>query len=229
MLRICLLSRCVGWRSVRYRSMGDMLINGDGILQPTEAGPGGGPFSAPQDSGGGESGGAVLLHPVFGVAGARIAAPAFPVFGDDFNYLGDLAAVSSIFGITKKFRARLRVFARGLRPYAREMLVTSSFREPAENVRVGGAPNSLHLVGEAVDFSLPAELHTDGGLDMIDRAARRARVRAIAYPQHLHVDTAGRGLLGGSPLAGRPAFTSRLSLLGGEGGGGEIERQTTMW
>lgn len=35
------------------------------------------------------------------------------------------------------------------------LFITSAFRSPALNERIGGAPRSQHLLGEAVDFTFP--------------------------------------------------------------------------
>jgi hypothetical protein len=39
--------------------------------------------------------------------------------------------------------------------YQRPIIITSWFRDPKTNKAVGGAPNSRHIVGDAVDFILP--------------------------------------------------------------------------
>ncbi len=39
--------------------------------------------------------------------------------------------------------------------FAPELVVTSWFRDPERNARAGGAPGSLHLIGEAADVDLP--------------------------------------------------------------------------
>lgn len=107
------------------------------------------------------------------------------------GYLADLGAVSGIPGISKKLRTRLRKFARdvgrkGLDKYAP---VTSAFRSVEQNAAVGGASQSAHLEGEGVDISPDAAWWTDGGIVVVDWAARRAKLRVIYYPRHLHLDT----------------------------------------
>lgn len=38
--------------------------------------------------------------------------------------------------------------------FGRPMIITSGYRDPAHNARVGGAPRSRHMVGDAVDLNL---------------------------------------------------------------------------
>lgn len=125
------------------------------------------------------------------------------------GYLGDLAVVSRIPGLSRAFRAALKRFARALRPFHRQFTVNSALRDAETNARVGGVENSLHLSGNAVDLFLPAAfVGNDGATALLDRAARRARLRVILYPRHLHVER-------GVPLGVQQRFAGGQALLGG--------------
>ena len=66
----------------------------------------------------------------------------------------------------------------------RPVYITSGYRNPGHNARVGGAPDSLHLKGMAADIYVP-------GMDPEDlaRAARDAGFNGIGiYSTFLHVD-----------------------------------------
>lgn len=59
-------------------------------------------------------------------------------------------------------------------------IVTSWWRSPADNARVGGAPRSLHLSGLAIDV-VPHDWIA------AEQAFRRAGLRVLNEGDHLHV------------------------------------------
>ena len=61
--------------------------------------------------------------------------------------------------------------------------VTSGYRCPIENKKVGGAKNSAHLLGEGVDIQTELSTVT---LAMI--ACKIEGIRIGMYPNHLHID-----------------------------------------
>ena len=61
--------------------------------------------------------------------------------------------------------------------------VTSGYRCPIENKKVGGAKNSAHLLGEGVDIQTELSTVT---LAMI--ACRIKGIRIGIYERHLHID-----------------------------------------
>ena len=66
----------------------------------------------------------------------------------------------------------------------RPVYITSGYRNPRHNARVGGAPDSLHVRGMAADIRVPGI--TPGALA---QAAREAGFNGIGiYDAFLHVD-----------------------------------------
>ncbi len=66
----------------------------------------------------------------------------------------------------------------------RPVLITSGYRNPVHNARVGGAPNSLHLKGMAADIYVRGL-----SLEQLARAARDLDFTGIGiYGAFLHVD-----------------------------------------
>ena len=62
--------------------------------------------------------------------------------------------------IDERFFVFVRILERFRTWYNRPMNITSGYRPPAYNKRVGGSSNSSHLFTGAVDFPLPAEYKT---------------------------------------------------------------------
>ena len=76
----------------------------------------------------------------------------------------------------------------GVSQAAPDAAVTSGFRTPQDNARVGGVPNSRHMSGQAVDLvprpgETVAQLYT--------RVAQVPDVRAINEGDHVHVQQGG--------------------------------------
>ncbi len=70
--------------------------------------------------------------------------------------------------------------------------LTSGYRSPEQNKRVGGAPNSVHMQGGAADISL-AGLNDTQRSQLVQALADAGGKRAIAYSGNtgLHIDTKG--------------------------------------
>lgn len=65
-----------------------------------------------------------------------------------------------------------------------KVVVTSTFRTPAHNRKVGGAKRSMHLYNRAVDLVVDPECRK-----MIIKKARLSGLTVIIYPKgHLHLD-----------------------------------------
>ncbi|MBW0144411.1 D-Ala-D-Ala carboxypeptidase family metallohydrolase [Sphingomicrobium clamense] len=75
---------------------------------------------------------------------------------------------------------------------ARFGIVTSTYRNPAHNRRVGGAPNSYHLRNRAIDIARrPGVTHRQ--IDAAYRAAGYRLVESLDEGDHSHFAFAGRG------------------------------------
>jgi len=70
------------------------------------------------------------------------------------------------------------------------LIITSGYRSPSKNREVGGASNSYHLRGEAVDVSIKGFSPS-----MLYRLVKGAFVVGfggiILYPSHVHLDIRG--------------------------------------
>ena len=76
----------------------------------------------------------------------------------------------------------------GVSQAAPDAAVTSGYRSPADNARVGGVPNSRHMSGQAVDL-VPRPGETMAQLYM--RVNKVPDVRAINEGDHVHVQQGG--------------------------------------
>ena len=61
--------------------------------------------------------------------------------------------------------------------------VHSAFRSPKHNKRVGGAKNSYHLLGRALDISAPCMSHS-----ALSKIARKHVNGVLLYKSHVHID-----------------------------------------
>ncbi|GAH08593.1 unnamed protein product, partial [marine sediment metagenome] len=62
--------------------------------------------------------------------------------------------------------------------------ITSGYRCPAENKKVGGHSNSAHLLGKAADIQVK-------GMSTITLAMMASKIKGIRigmYPNHIHID-----------------------------------------
>lgn len=70
--------------------------------------------------------------------------------------------------------------------------VTSGFRSAADNARVGGAGQSQHLLGLAIDFVPPQELDWPAiEAVVLDQANRRGIINGVGFyrkDNHVHID-----------------------------------------
>lgn len=67
--------------------------------------------------------------------------------------------------------------------------VTSWYRDPEENIRVGGAPDSQHLLALAVDV-----VGEEGDLIQFEANVRSLGLITVRYATHLHVQLLHAGV-----------------------------------
>lgn len=75
----------------------------------------------------------------------------------------------------------------------RPLVVHSGFRGPTLNARVGGSPNSQHMRGEAVDWSLPGKETEEEIVALFRRALDILRAKAIPFGQMILEQDGRRG------------------------------------
>ncbi len=80
------------------------------------------------------------------------------------------------------------------RAYGKAICVTSGYRCPSHNARVGGVPQSQHVVGQAADIR-PAE-QKDGALERLARTvvANGKWDQMILYPTFIHISWKRSGI-----------------------------------
>lgn len=72
------------------------------------------------------------------------------------------------------------------RLYGNMIFVTSAYRDPEHNSKVGGAPRSYHLSGEAVDVRMPVN---SGQLARLVWAMSQVGFKGFGlYKDHVHFD-----------------------------------------
>lgn len=104
-------------------------------------------------------------------------------------------------GLTRLFVGRFQKFIARLRRFGypvSSFRITSALRTPERNQEVSGVSLSAHLWGEAVDFWTA---YHDGHPLVVDswdlaEAATRAKLQAIVYPRHIHVEISPDGRVG---------------------------------
>lgn len=71
-----------------------------------------------------------------------------------------------------------------------QFIISSGVRTPEHNKKVGGVPNSYHLVGKAYDLVKKASCKKT--LKQLGKIATKYFNGVIVYKKHIHVDIADR-------------------------------------
>jgi uncharacterized protein YcbK (DUF882 family) len=90
-------------------------------------------------------------------------------------------------GILKVHIPSLEALQRVRKAFGQPMFVTSAYRSPEHNRRVGGSPRSQHMQGRAFDIAIESERQGD----RIEAAALNEDVRGLGrYPSRhfIHLD-----------------------------------------
>jgi uncharacterized protein YcbK (DUF882 family) len=75
------------------------------------------------------------------------------------------------------------------RLYNKPITVLSAYRSPTHNVKIGGARNSQHLQGRALDLKPPKGVTVDAFYDAIKRNAAEFGIGGIGkYKTFVHID-----------------------------------------
>ena len=69
--------------------------------------------------------------------------------------------------------------------------VTSWYRSPSSNIRAGGAPKSIHMIGKATDFVIKALKPSEVQKRLLDLYIKEEFVLEITNGNWTHVDTRG--------------------------------------
>jgi hypothetical protein len=141
------------------------------------------PGPAPATAGGSTSG-ATSAAPAAGTPGVTQIGSA-NITGLDFAAGVDQRIKPGIADKTKEIQSA----------FGKKLMVTSGFRDPARNSRVGGAGGSKHLTGDAVDVQFPGNQQET--IDFIKVASEKGAGGIGVYrPGFLHIDTGAKRVWG---------------------------------
>jgi len=109
--------------------------------------------------------------------------------------------------------------------FGKKLTVTSGFRDPARNARVGGAGGSKHLTADAVDVQFPGNQQET--IDLIKVASEKGAGGIGVYrPGFLHIDTGAKRVWGPDykatsiPDWAKPALDEHMGKPASKAGGG---------
>ena len=170
-------------------SEGFQLAAGSPTPTPGPAAGGEGPSSAggstpASAAAGGSTSGAASVAPAAGAPGVTQIGSA-NITGLDFAAGVDQRIKPGIADKTKEIQSA----------FGKKLMVTSGFRDPARNSRVGGAGGSKHLTGDAVDVQFPGNQQET--IDLIKVASEKGAGGIGVYrPGFLHIDTGAKRVWG---------------------------------
>ena len=109
--------------------------------------------------------------------------------------------------------------------FGKKLTVTSGFRDPARNARVGGAGGSKHLTADAVDVQFPGNQQET--IDLIKVASEKGAGGIGVYrPGFLHIDTGAKRVWGPDykatsiPDWAKPALDEHMGKTSSQAAGG---------
>lgn len=98
---------------------------------------------------------------------------------------------------TKLKRSTLQAFERVTEAYGKKLTILSAYRSPSYNAGVGGAKNSMHMKGLAIDVST-AGMSTAEKQKLLTCAIQQGFSSIGYYQNFIHIDTRGSGTTWGA-------------------------------
>jgi len=85
--------------------------------------------------------------------------------------------------------ALIQVIANVARDFGEPLMITSGYRSPSYNSKVGGAKKSQHMLGKAVDFAISGRgMSTADKQQLIELCSRHGAIGIGAYNTSMHAD-----------------------------------------
>jgi len=72
--------------------------------------------------------------------------------------------------------------------YGKPVIITSGYRCETHNLYIGGAEDSKHLVGEAVDLAVPKDYQNSEYFNIIKEVVTKWGLLVIPESDHIHVE-----------------------------------------
>jgi hypothetical protein len=129
-------------------------------------------------------------------SGAASAAPAAGAPGVTQIGSANITGLDFAVGVDQRIKPGIADKTKEIQSaFGKKLMVTSGFRDPARNSRVGGAGGSKHLTGDAVDVQFPGNQQET--IDFIKVASEKGAGGIGVYrPGFLHIDTGAKRVWG---------------------------------
>jgi hypothetical protein len=128
--------------------------------------------------------------------GAASAAPAAGATGVTQIGSANITGLDFAAGVDQRINSGIANKTKEIQSaFGKKLTVTSGFRDPARNARVGGAGGSKHLTADAVDVQFPGNQQET--IDLIKVASEKGAGGIGVYrPGFLHIDTGAKRVWG---------------------------------
>jgi len=158
--------------------------------------------------------------------GATSAAPAAGVPGVTQIGSANITGLDFAAGVDQRINPGIADKTKEIQSaFGKKLTVTSGFRDPARNARVGGAGGSKHLTADAVDVQFPGNQQET--IDLIKVASEKGAGGIGVYrPGFLHIDTGAKRVWGPDykatsiPDWAKPALDEHMGKPASKAGGG---------